>query len=66
MSKSSKSLICKICGTYDLDGVFSVSGIGPVCYSCFQKPQKGSHREQMAQKHGKRIAKKDHTLGEFV
>jgi hypothetical protein len=61
------ALRCRICGTTDLDGVFSVSGIGQVCYTCFQKPHKQSHREECIKKFGKKtkIDFKDHKLEDF-
>jgi len=59
---------CRICGTIDLDGKMTISGIGPVCYTCYQKPQKGTFREQMVQKYGTKIKKNqnDRNLGVFL
>jgi predicted sugar kinase len=58
---------CKICGVNEAHPNMSVSCIGPVCYTCYQKPQKQSHREEMVKKFGKhpKIDYKDHKIGEF-
>jgi hypothetical protein len=56
---------CKICGTTDLDGKMAVSGVGPVCYTCYQKPGKQSHREECIQKFGKPKKIKNQKLGDF-
>jgi len=59
---------CEICGTTDLDGKMTVSGVGPVCYTCYQKPSKRSFREEYEQIHGKIHGKKprmDRSLNDF-
>ena len=56
---------CKLCGINDINGKMTVSGIGPVCYECYQKPQKGTFRDQMKQKYGTIKPKKDHLLEDF-